>query len=118
MKTFALALALTLALPLAAHAHPRVVSAEPGVNAATAGSPTTISITFSEPLFIRFCGIVLKDAAGHTIRTGPVALDPANDHRLVAPVLTALAPGGYTVNWRAVSADTHRVQGAYGFTLR
>jgi hypothetical protein len=29
-----------------------------------------------------------------------------------------LAPGVYRVNWRAVSIDTHRLDGSYAFRVR
>jgi copper resistance protein C len=109
--------AMALALASAAEAHPRLVSASPPVGGEVAAAPSAISITFSEALFIRLSSVELKDPRGHTVRTGPAALDPANDHRLVVPLTAPLRPGNYTVTWHAVSADTHRVQGVYRFTV-
>ena len=102
----------------AAQAHPRVIAADPAINGAVAASPAAVSITFSEPLFVRLCSVTVKDAAGHTVRTGASVLAPGNSRRLVTPVLSPLAPGAYSVTWHAVSADTHRVQGAYAFSVR
>ena len=101
-----------------AQAHPRVLAADPAVNGAVSARPASLSITFSEPLFVRLCSVTLKDGAGHTVRTGPSILAPGNNRQLVTPILTPLAPGSYSVTWHAVSADTHRVQGAYAFSVR
>ena len=37
---------------------------------------------------------------------------------LVGAPMPPLAPGTYRVTWHAVSADTHRMEGAYTFTVR
>jgi methionine-rich copper-binding protein CopC len=37
---------------------------------------------------------------------------------LVATPTEPLSAGVYKVNWHAVTADTHRVTGAYTFTVR
>ncbi len=101
----------------AAHAHPKVTSSSPAAGAHVA-SPTEIRISFTEVLFPKFSGIVLKDAKGRVVSTGPAAVNPKDRKQMSAPVRARLAPGTYKVEWRAVSADTHRVQGDYSFMVR
>ena len=80
--------------------------------------PSEIRITFSEGLVSAFSGIELKDAAGKPVAFGPSTVDPKTKRQLVAPVTTQLAPGTYTVNWRAVGDDTHHVSGHYSFQVK
>ena len=114
-------LAMVAALILggtSADAHPRIITADPAVRGTVAASPGRISITFSEPLFLRLCSVALRDSAGHTLRTGPSVLAPSDSRQLITPILAPLPPGVYSVTWHAVAADTHRVQGVYTFTLQ
>jgi methionine-rich copper-binding protein CopC len=52
------------------------------------------------------------------VETGPAASDPKDRKQLIVPVKAALAPGRYTVEWHAVSEDTHRVKGSYSFEVK
>ena len=99
-----------------ADAHPRLLSANPGPNAQVA-APAEVRLGFSETLIGKFSRIALMDAHGHLIKTGATNLAP-NHKLLVAPVGAKLSPGTYKVVWKVVSTDTHRVQGAYAFTVR
>jgi methionine-rich copper-binding protein CopC len=101
----------------AAFAHPELRSAEPAAGAAGATSPKQIKITFTEALIPQFSGAEVKDQAGKTIATGKATVDPANRKQLVVPVSEPLPPGDYTVEWHAVSEDTHRVKGSYSFSV-
>ncbi len=101
----------------AAFAHPELRSAEPAAGAAAATSPKQIKITFTEALIPQFSGAEVKDQAGKTIATGKATVDPANRKQLVVPVSEPLPPGDYTVEWHAVSEDTHRVKGSYSFSV-
>ena len=99
-----------------AYGHPQLQSAEPTAGVGIA-SPKEIRITFSEPVIARFSGIELKDQSGKLIATGKSEIDPVNKKILVVPVKEQLAPGGYNVEWHAVSEDTHRVKGSYSFSV-
>ncbi|MBX9650301.1 MAG: copper homeostasis periplasmic binding protein CopC [Xanthobacteraceae bacterium] len=101
----------------AAYAHPELRSAEPAAGAATS-SPKEIKITFNENVILQFSGIELKDQTGKLIATGKVGTDPANKKLLIVPVNQQLLPGAYSVEWHAVSDDTHRVKGNYTFSVK
>ena len=119
MQTFtagALAAAAALALAAgAAQAHPRLLSANPAANSKVA-APAAIKLGYSETLVGKFCRIGLTDAAGRKVALGPTTLG-ADRKALTAAVKAPLAPGAYKVSWSAVSTDTHRVSGSYGFTV-
>ena len=118
LRTASLAVALIAGLGVtAAEAHPQLVTASPAQGAKLSAPPKEIRMSFSEKLILNFSGLELKDGKGKIVSTGKAALAPGDDKRLVVPVAARLAPGAYTVAWHAVSVDTHRVTGRYGFTV-
>lgn len=114
---------LTVAIALlglgmaAAQAHPKLQQSFPAQGAKLNAAPKEIRMSFSEGLIANFTGLELKDAKGNTVPTGKAALVSGNNKMLVVPVAARLAPGNYTVAWHAVSMDTHRVSGSYGFKV-
>ena len=113
-----LALAVVLMTPAAAvHAHPALIDTSPKADSIIAASPSMIQLSFSEELIAKFSGIDLKDQAGKRVETGPAATAPENKKQLTIPVITSLTSGTYTVEWHAVSEDTHRVKGSYSFKI-
>jgi copper resistance protein C len=101
-----------------ASAHPKLVTTEPPAGAVTSGSPTELRLKFSEELVLKFSGAEVKDKQGQKLAIGAPVTDPANKKLLVVPVPTPLPPGVYNVDWHAVAADTHRIEGSYSFTVR
>jgi methionine-rich copper-binding protein CopC len=82
----------------------------------TVNAPAKITIKFNGALEPKFSTITVADAAGH-----PVAKQPSSctaDKLSMTLALPPLAPGVYTVTWVGVSADTHRAQGSYKFTVK
>lgn len=100
-----------------AMAHPKLMSVAPAADHSMSKSPTEIRLTFSEGVISKFSGLELKDEGGKTVATGRAALDPKDSKQLIVPLKAPLAAGGYTVNWHAVSEDTHRVHGQYSFKV-
>jgi copper transport protein len=99
-----------------AYAHATLVSADPPVAGKVATSPKQVRLQFSEELEPALGRISIVGADGKVI-TLKVSGDPHDVNALIAPVHTTLAPGGYRVNWRIVSADGHPVDGSYVFTV-
>ena len=98
----------------AAYAHPQLQSTEPAAGKSSA-PPKEIRIRFNENILPQFSGIELKDQIGKVIATGKAAKDPTNRKVLIVPLKVQLSPGDYTVEWHAVSDDTHKVKGSYSF---
>lgn len=118
MPTIAASIMIAVSLlSSAASAHPELLSAEPAAGAPATTSPKQIKITFTEAVIPQFSGAEVKDQAGKAIATGKATVDPANRKQLVVPVNEPLPPGDYTVEWHAVSDDTHRVKGSYSFSV-
>jgi methionine-rich copper-binding protein CopC len=118
LQRFCIALLLMCGLSVtAADAHPRLTTANPASGAVLKVAPKEIRLRFSEGLIATFTGLDLKDDGGHVVPTGKAALAGADNRQLVVPIASRLSPGNYTVNWHAVSVDTHRVTGSYGFKV-
>jgi methionine-rich copper-binding protein CopC len=117
MHRFSVALvaaALTV-LPVSAFAHAHLRTAIPAAGS-TDVAPTEITCVFTEALEPKFSALEVQDAAGKRVDAGNMHLAADNPKRMILGVLR-LAPGVYTVIWRATSVDTHRTEGKYSFTV-
>jgi methionine-rich copper-binding protein CopC len=112
-------LAASAALSLwtaAAFAHAHLVRATPAAGGAVKDAPAEVTLTFSEKLEPAFTTAVIRDAAGRQVDKTDAHVD--KDNRTVMHVsLPPLTPGVYTVEWRVMSADTHKVNGSFTFRV-
>jgi copper resistance protein C len=104
------------ALSFAVHAHAFLDHADPKVGSAVAAPPVAARLWFTEPLEPAFSSIAVVDANGHRVDAGQPQPD-THDPLLLQVPLARLAPGEYTVVWRAVSIDTHVTQGRFTFRV-
>jgi len=95
--------------------HASLLASEPASGAVLTAAPTRIRLLFSEPIESSMSGISITSAGQATV-VSTVSTDPHDVHALLAPV-AALLPGAYTVRWHVLSADGHRVDGTFGFTV-
>ena len=79
--------------------------------------PAKIRLTFSEAVEPKFSALALSGPGGAVPR-GRAGVAPGDARALVVKVGGTLAPGGYTVKWRAVSVDSHRTPGDFDFTVK
>jgi methionine-rich copper-binding protein CopC len=115
-----LRLGVSLAFALSADAvlaHALLQKAVPAVGG-TVSSPSEIRIEFSEGVEPRFSGIALTSAGGAAQPVGKSAVETGDNKVLVTKIGKKLPPGVYTVNWHAVSVDTHHTQGSFSFTVQ
>jgi methionine-rich copper-binding protein CopC len=117
-KLIAAGAALALAAAATqASAHAHLLASTPASDAATA-APKQLTLKFSEKLQPRFSGLSVTMPQMNDKAT-PVKVTISKDGKsLIANPTEPLSAGVYKVSWHAVSADTHRVQGAYTFTVR
>ena len=108
---FALALLPLLASPALAHAE--LQKSTPAKNAVVK-SPLHIVLRFSEALEPAFSGALLLDDDGRNVTGAPVKVDGT----LMTLTPGHLAPGVYQVAWHSVGRDTHRLDGAFRFTVK
>ena len=114
-----LGLAAILALGLAgqAFAHAHLKSATPADKSTIKTSPSELDLTFSEGLNLKFSGIKVTGPDKAIVKLGDAML-MQNDTVLMVPVSGTLGAGTYTVEWHALSADGHKTNGSYTFTVK
>jgi len=106
---------LFAASPAFAHAH--LKSANPTDKAIVSTAPTALTLDFKEGLNLAFSGADLLDASGSSVLQGKAQLSNGDD-TLTIPLQSTLKPGDYTVKWHALSADGHKTDGSYSFTVK
>ncbi len=112
----ALSFLLLLAEGSAAFAHAQLRSATPATGATVASSPTEVMLRFSEPLEAAFSTVIVRDAIGKRVDKADAHLD-SKDRRTMHVSVPPLANGIYIVEWRALTTDTHRTEGAFIFRV-
>ena len=100
----------------AAFAHAHLVRATPAEGGTVKAAPAEVTLKFSERLEPAFTSAVIRDAAGKQVDKSDAHVDKA-DRTMVRVSLPSLEPGVYTVEWRVMSADTHKVNGNFTFRV-
>jgi copper transport protein len=96
-----------------ASAHAVLVATTPGNDSVLEQSPDRVSLRFNEPVETAFGSVRVYDAAANRVDSGDISRP---DERSVAVAIDRRLPRGtYTVTWRAISADSHPVSGAFVF---
>jgi methionine-rich copper-binding protein CopC len=111
----AAALGATFAGQACAHAH--LKSAMPAPESTVKTAPRSLDLTFTEDLNLTFSGVTITGPHNTLVKLGKVMLMD-NNTTLTAPIADALAPGSYSVQWHALSADGHKTKGKYGFIIK
>jgi copper resistance protein C len=97
----------------AAHAHASLVRASPSGGSTLTIAPQEVTLTFTDKLEAAFSKLTVTDANGAEVSQGKVQI--SNNTMEVG--LKALGAGLYMVTWRAVSADTHKTEGSFTFSV-
>jgi methionine-rich copper-binding protein CopC len=109
--------ALLVLLPSApALAHARLLETDPADGARLSQPPKQVRLSFNEPIEAEFNPVKVLDQQGKRVDQGNARVDP-DDRKVAVADLKQLAEGSYTVEWRVISADTHPVNGTYGFAV-
>ena len=95
---------LALLVPATASAHAAYGSSDPAAGATLKAAPTTITIHFLENVVPSSSGIVVLDATGKQVNTGPATADP-NDLKTMRVSMQGNDSAIYLVQWHTVSAD-------------
>ena len=94
-----------------AWAHAFLDHAEPSVGSTVQTSPREISLSFTEALEPAFSAVEVRDANGARVDQGKARVSAS----VMRVGLKALTPGTYTVQWHALSVDTHKTEGSFSF---
>ncbi|MEY9965571.1 copper transport protein [Streptacidiphilus sp. MAP12-16] len=109
-------LGLMLAGATGASAHAALLSTDPAQGSVVQAAPTQVTLHFSEQVTLESDAVRVFDPSGKRVDTGSSGHAGNDDSTARVQLGTALAQGTYTVAWRAISADTHPVSGAYTFS--
>ncbi|KWA13610.1 copper resistance protein CopC [Burkholderia cepacia] len=117
LAAIAVAGTIVAAAPVAASAHGKLESAAPATGSTVDTAPDTLRLTFNEDLEPTFSSVKVSDANGNAVSQEKAKIDASNP-RVMTIAMPKLAPGAYTVQWVAMTADAHRTKGAYTFRVK
>jgi methionine-rich copper-binding protein CopC len=100
----------------AAFAHAQLKAATPAAGGAVAEAPSEVMLNFSEKLEAAFSTVVVRDAVGKRMNKTDSQLDKV-DRTIMRVAVDPLTPGIYIVEWKALTADTHKTEGAFIFRV-
>ena len=110
-----LALAGTLlAFAPAASAHSVLLSSTPAAGQTLDAAPTSVVLTFNEPIQASTMQVAVTAASGTAVSSGEPTVRGAV---ITIPLLTNLPNDDYTVAYQVVSVDGHPVREALSFTV-
>jgi copper transport protein len=107
---------LALAAVPAASAHAVLLRTEPGNDEVAETSPEQVVLHFDEPVESALGSVRVYDGNGERVDTGDLSRP---EPEIVAVALQSnLDRGTYTVAWRAISADSDPIRGAFVFHVQ
>jgi copper transport protein len=98
--------------PAAAHAHATLVRTDPRDGAVLAASPSTVQLVFDDTVRAVSGMKAIRNGGGSVLSGLPHVV---NGRVLVVPLRGGLPDGDYTVLWRVLSDDGHRLSGVIAF---
>lgn len=99
-----------------AFAHAMLEKASPRVGSVVEIPPVQITLSFSERIEVGLSSIVITDANGAPIDTGPLKRG-GDATTIVVAVPGSLPAGRYTVAWSVLSVDGHPTKGDFYFVV-
>jgi methionine-rich copper-binding protein CopC len=108
-----LACAIALASSGAALAHAELHHASPEAGSTVSEPPHEVALTFTDSLEAAFSSADVTNSSGVRVDEGK----PQVNGNMIRISLKTLSPGSYRVHWRAVSVDTHRIEGSFTFSV-
>lgn len=112
MKKLAAIAFLLLFMPVTAHAHSGLASSTPAEGEILAESPSEIELFFESP--IQQGDMTVTDEAGNAVAVSDIGF---SEMELSGQLEEALPNGAYTVDWSAISQDSHEITGTLAFSV-
>ncbi|MGW2239004.1 copper resistance protein CopC [Streptomyces sp. NPDC001759] len=100
-----------------ASAHAALKSTDPEDGSVLKSAPRRITLTFTESVGLLDDSFRVLDPHNKRVRTGRAEHGPGGSDTARVTLPAELARGTYVVAWRAVSADSHPVSGAFTFSV-
>jgi copper transport protein len=100
-----------------ASAHAALLQTDPAEGSVVKSAPSRVVLTFSEDVLLPPDALRVLDPAGKDVEQGAAghAADGADTETI--GLRSGLGNGTYTVAWKAISADSHPVSGAFTFSI-
>jgi methionine-rich copper-binding protein CopC len=76
-----------------------------------------VTLHFNEKLEARFSSVVVRDSTGKQVDKGDGAVDKGDRTLMRVQLQQPVAQGVYKVEWKVMSADTHKVDGSFTFKV-
>lgn len=109
------ALLASFATASSAFAHAHLKSELPAADA-TVSAPRELRLVFSEGVEAQFTQVKVSNGTA-AVAIKSIVTAPGDKKTLIVTPEKPLTAGTYKVEWHAVSVDTHKSDGAYGFTV-
>jgi copper transport protein len=112
--------AVLLGTAAPASAHAALLTTDPGEGSVVRTAPTQVLLTFSEGVLLSGDSLRVLDPSGKDVEQGTAhhaGGNRGNQSTATVTLRRGLRSGTYTVVWKAVSADTHPVAGAWTFSV-
>jgi copper resistance protein C len=100
-----------------AFAHAFLDHAVPGVGMTVSGRVYELRLWYTQGVVTAFSAVSVTSSTGGSIPASRPVNDPSDQQIVIVRLRRALGPGSYTVNWRALSVDTHTTTGSFHFTV-
>ncbi|EJQ62835.1 copper resistance CopC/CopD family protein [Bacillus mycoides] len=105
-------------IPKSASAHAYVVKSNPAENETLKKAPSAVKIEFDEDIQVSsFNTLFVRDTLGKRVDLKDAHIDKKNKKILEAGLKENLKNGLYSIQWKAISADGHPIQGVIPFHI-
>ncbi|MBE7120977.1 copper resistance CopC/CopD family protein [Bacillus cereus] len=105
-------------IPKSASAHAYVVKSNPTENETLKKAPSVVKIEFDEDIQVsHFNTLFVRDSSGKRVDLKDAHIDKRNKKLLEAGLKENLKNGLYSIQWKAISADGHPIQGVIPFQV-
>nr|WP_026049231.1 copper resistance protein CopC [Bacillus bingmayongensis] len=109
---------LIILIPKNASAHAYVVKSNPTENETLKKAPSVVKIEFDEEIQVsHFNTLFVRDASGKRVDLKDAHIDKRNKKLLEAGLKENIKNGLYSIQWKAISADGHPIQGVIPFRI-
>ncbi|EJS67845.1 copper resistance protein [Bacillus cereus] len=113
-----IACVLIILVPKSASAHAYVVKSNPAENETLKKAPSVVKIEFDEDIQVsHFNTLFVRDTSGKRVDLKDAYIDKKNKKLLEAGLKENLKDGLYSIQWKAISADGHPIQGVIPFQI-
>lgn len=99
-------------------AHAALTASDPAQGSVVASAPESVTLSFSEQVSMSEDSIKVLDPSGERVDTDELQdLSTPSVVKYGTALRSVVPDGTYTVAWKAVSADSHPVSGAFTFSV-